>query len=250
MKNLKLKYLTDVILFVAIFIVACTGTIMAFFTDSGPSALEADKYFLELHRHQWGNIHFIFSLVLVGFAIIHLILEWGWIKVQTKKILKSSWNLITLVLVALLILIIFYSLTDKESTEYSGYGKGRKFKNRMIQYEQSTSDQTQELEKKKTPKTIEDKPSTSTQIRENEKKVAAKTTEHEHSTLEEEINGRMSLIDIQNKLGISARTIADRLELPSGIDYYEKLGRLRRVYGFTMQKLRDIVAELVKKQKK
>jgi hypothetical protein len=62
------------------------------------------------------------------------------------------------------------------------------------------------------------------------------------------ISGEMTLLDIESKTGISARRIADELNLPSGISLNETLGRLRRQYRFTMQQVRDVVASLIKKK--
>jgi len=75
MNKFKLKYLVDVILFISMFGLVCSGVIMAFCTQSGPRVEESSKYFLALHRHQWGNIHFYFSIILVIFVIYILFLS-------------------------------------------------------------------------------------------------------------------------------------------------------------------------------
>lgn len=62
------------------------------------------------------------------------------------------------------------------------------------------------------------------------------------------ITGQMTLLDIESKTGISARSIADELNLPSGISLNETLGRLRKQYRFTMQEARDAVDSLMKKK--
>ncbi len=61
------------------------------------------------------------------------------------------------------------------------------------------------------------------------------------------ITGRMTLYDIENETGVPARKIADKLGLPSNAPLNESLGRLRKRYLFTMQDVRDAVANLMKK---
>jgi len=55
--------------------------------DRGRGELDVNL-FLGLERHNWMNIHTIFSLVFVGLIIIHLILHWYWIK-NLPKIIKE-----------------------------------------------------------------------------------------------------------------------------------------------------------------
>jgi hypothetical protein len=60
------------------------------------------------------------------------------------------------------------------------------------------------------------------------------------------ITGQMSLYEIEVRTGVSVRLIAQRLGLPSGAPLGERLGRLRKVYSFTMLDVRDAVASLIR----
>ena len=62
------------------------------------------------------------------------------------------------------------------------------------------------------------------------------------------ITGRMTLIDIEKKTGVSSRKIAEKLGLPESVSPSETLGRLRKRYLFTMQDVRDAVASLIEKK--
>lgn len=57
----------------------------------------------------------------------------------------------------------------------------------------------------------------------------------------------MTLYEIEKETWISARKIADKLGLPLNAPLDENLGRLRKTYGFTVQKVRDVVASLLQK---
>lgn len=61
MKKSDWQYLVDTLLFICIIGIAFIGILMGLVLPRGPQASESAKYFLGLHRHQWGNIHFSLS---------------------------------------------------------------------------------------------------------------------------------------------------------------------------------------------
>ena len=71
-------------------------------------------------------------------------------------------------------------------------------------------------------------------------------TAEEQADLQETgtITGQMTLAELQRHSGIPASIVADRLNLPYDVPTDEPLGRLRQRYPFTMDHVRDIVAEL------
>jgi hypothetical protein len=57
------------------------------------------------------------------------------------------------------------------------------------------------------------------------------------------ITGQMTLLDIERSLGVSATDLAEKLDLPPDVSKDETLGMLRQTYPFTMDRVRDLVAE-------
>lgn len=57
------------------------------------------------------------------------------------------------------------------------------------------------------------------------------------------IRGSMTLMDIEEAVGVPARYIADALNLPKSISVKEKIGLLAQTYDFTMNDVRGIVKE-------
>ncbi|MCK4628052.1 MAG: DUF4405 domain-containing protein [Sedimentisphaerales bacterium] len=55
------------------------------------------------------------------------------------------------------------------------------------------------------------------------------------------ISGQMSLSEAARIGGMTAAELIRKLNLPADTDPHEQLGRLRRFYGFEMQKVRNIV---------
>jgi hypothetical protein len=85
------KYLVAALLFVDICSVAVLGLLLAFVIPSGGGPSEA-KFFLGLHRHDWGDIHLTLSLILLGLVIWHVWLSWDWVVAVTKKFFGEKWR--------------------------------------------------------------------------------------------------------------------------------------------------------------
>jgi hypothetical protein len=249
MKKSDWQYVVDTLLFLCIVAIALIGFLMGFFLPKGPLAREASKYFLGLHRHQWGNIHFYLSIAFVALVIIHLTLSWKWIKGKARQLFKNRWAVMlgSTAAASLLILFLFWILYPKVPGAYEDYGTRAKSKARH-----------QELMEEGFPHPEETVfyRETKEKIEPQEKQVKKEEAEHEEKLtrgrMSEDVSGilitgQMTLLDIENKTGIPARKIADKLGLPLNIPLNERIGRLRRRYLFTMQEVRDVIASLMKK---
>jgi len=243
MKKTTWHYLTDLILFISIGGLIIIGIIMAFFTSSGPQVEEASKYFLNLHRHQWGDIHFYFSIVFILFLVIHLVLEWRWIKGKTRKLFGNLWFLAFTAAFLFIILFLSWHFLPKGSGAYEAYGKRRG--NGFFQ----TQTKGQDIRKEESPFQIKNNGGSRKggKKEHEEKRVVGRETKQADETII--ITGQLTLNDIEEKTGISSRTIADKLDLPASISLNERLGRLRKRYLFNMQDVRDIISSLLKEKK-
>jgi hypothetical protein len=85
------KVLIDALLFVAVCSIAVIGLLMAFVIPTGHGQ-EGSKYFLGLHRHQWGDIHLYLSLFMLGLLVLHVWLNWTWVVNSTKNYVGDYWK--------------------------------------------------------------------------------------------------------------------------------------------------------------
>jgi hypothetical protein len=326
MKKTDWQYLVDTLLFLCIVGIVFIGFSMGLVIPKGPTASESAKYFLGLHRHQWGNIHFYLSITFTVLVIIHLVFSWKWIKGKSRQIFKKGWSsmLILTALASILIITLFWAFYPRIPGAYEDHGvrAGAKAKQRNLSGEglpvheetiyledgtvaivitgQTTLKQVAEATgipakdiavqlglpekvsldeslgklRKQYPITIQDVRDTIDEIlnkraaeiekkeeyaKPQEQQVQGKEAEHEHEpkltrgVMAEDqsgilITGRMTFYDIQEETGIPARKIADKLGLPESTPLNDTLGRLRRRYGFSMQDVKDAVADLMKKK--
>lgn len=215
MKKADWQYLVDTLLFICIAGIALIGVLLAFFIPKGPSALESSKYFLNLHRHQWGNIHLYLSLTFIFLVIIHLTLDWKWITNRAEKIFKKGWKaaLLSTALVSILIIVLFWLLYPKEPGAYEEYGRGSGRGEGGIYSQETITAHRDDLR-------VQD-PSLIT------------------------ITGKMTLPDLEKATRIPISRITEALRLPSNISQKETLGRMGKKYGFTMVGLREVLTQLM-----
>ena len=220
MKKTDWQYLVDTLLFLCIVGIAFIGFFMGLVIPKGPTAPEITKYFLGLHRHQWGNIHFYLSIAFVILVIIHLILSWNWIKGKARQIFKKGWNtaLILTGLVSILLLFFFWSLYPRAPDAYEDYG--RKAGERT---------QQQKLLKEEDP-------------------IQEEKIFYEDGTVNITITGQTTLLDAEKATGIPAGEIAAELRLPSNVSLDESFGRLRKKYPFDLQQVRDAISKLLNRK--
>lgn len=220
MKKSDWQYTVDTLLFMCIIGIAFIGFLMGLVIPKGPQASESAKYFLELHRHQWGNIHFYLSIAFSVLVIIHLILSWKWIKAKARQLFHRGWAsmLVLTAVVSLLVLFLFWAFYPKAPRAYEDYGVRTGSRAKAVTLEKSPYSQ--------------------------EERISAGEGEDEIV-----ITGQMTLLDVEKAAGIPATEIAEQLGLPSHISKNETLGQLRKKYLFNIQKVRDVVTELLNKKK-
>jgi len=248
MKKSDWQYLVDTLLFVCIVGIAFIGILMGLVIPQGPQASEKAKYFLGLHRHQWGNIHFYLSIAFICLVVIHIVLSWSWIKGKARQLFKrgSRTVLILTGVMSLLLIFLFWAFYPRIPGAYEefGIGAGRKAKQEVFKSHYSPE---KRLEQEEIQPGKEEPGQAQAPEKEQEQKLTRGIMHEDTSGIL--ITGQMTLSDIESKTGIPAQRIADELNLPSGTSLNETLGRLRKRYLFTMEEVKDAVASLMKKNK-
>ena len=89
MNKNTLKYLIDVTIFIDMCSITVIGLLLGFIIPKGKLA---DKYFLGLLRHEWGDIHLYLSLFLLVLLFFHVWFNWAWIVNSTKRYFGESWR--------------------------------------------------------------------------------------------------------------------------------------------------------------
>jgi hypothetical protein len=89
MRRTTLNFVVDAISLVDLLLLAATGVILKWVLPPGTGGHgqgfrggrgEHIKDLWGLGRHDWGDVHFVLSLLFVFLMLVHLFLHWTWIK--------------------------------------------------------------------------------------------------------------------------------------------------------------------------
>jgi hypothetical protein len=243
MKESDWRYLVDALLFITLGGMALVGILMGFVIPTGPASAESSKYFLGLHRHQWGNIHAYLSIAFLVLIVIRILLNRKWVTTKTAQIFKRTGVLVLVfsVVVPFIVLFVFWLFTPKDAARYREYGIERAERGRF--------NRTVPEERIPIAGQAAGQPLLPA---EKEPQIEPEHQAHSHEEGDHRavgsllITGQQTLYDIERATGISARSIANRLGLPSSAPLNETLGRLRRRYGIKIEAVRDLVERMVK----
>lgn len=208
MKKADWQYLVDTLLFICMLSIAFIGILMGFFLAEGPTVRESEKYFLGLHRHQWGDIHLYLSLAFILLIIVHLILAWNWIKGKSQSLFRKGWGAaISLTFFGgILLLFGFWIFTPKYPLSYKDYGKGAR-------------------------------------VQAQSQFLPGDFIDEEEGYLT--ITGRMTLAEVERITGIPTQSLIQKLGLPVKTSPDETLGQLRKKHGFSVSDIREIITTLL-----
>lgn len=245
------KYIVDTLMVLCMLGIILIGLLMAFVIPEGRLGAGQSKYFLGLHRHQWGDIHLYLSLAFTAVVVVHLLLAWTWIRGKAKGLFGRAWKAVIglTVLAAVLVPAALWLAAPKNDPAYAEFGEGRGgLGRRFAETSRPAAEPLNEA-------AAMDSPESPVAAREPSEPAAAAPRLHEEKTVagrmeggpvDAVITGQMTLRGVERATGVPAKEIAARLGLPSDVSLDETLGRLRKVHGFEMQTLRDTVAELLK----
>jgi hypothetical protein len=188
---------------------------------------DVELRYLGLDRHQWGSIHLILGFLLLFLLFWHIVFHWRQTVCMYKNMVCSkAWRIV------LICFIIFFSLmlgvmplfVKPEITKGEGH-----------HYYQNESSTKALLRNKNSDTLLFDN-----QVHEHH----ASSTKHEnHSSIE--INGKMTLREAAEKYSISLSELCVEIGIPVE-RANEKLGRLKKLYGFEMNDLREIIERKIR----
>jgi len=238
----KLNIAIDLIMFVNMVALAVIGFLIRYSLLSGEKRWERfgqnmDMTFWGLDRHEWGYIHLILGISLAVLLVLHIVLHWTQIVCLVKRLFPGQ----TLRVIVLTGLAVFccaivltpFIFTPDLGDPIRGYGEGH---GRNIA---RTVDESSEVipgeDHFPEPEPALKK---ETQTALNERK------RHDEETRVLEIRGYHTLAGLARTHDVPVEKMKSKLNIPSHVSDHERLGRLRRVYGFTMREVEDCIISL------
>jgi len=249
----KLNITIDIIMFVVMIALAVIGFIMRYILIPGSERWEKygrniDLTWWGLDRHGWGFIHMLLGIFLVILLVLHIIFHWKLIVCLVRRLIPGKKvryiTVAAVVLISVLIAIVPFFLKPETGEpirrQGEGYGRVSTEEGSGYFYQQDTVEYG--TPEKKEEVVTDDVPETG-QEAESKPEDVKKYESHEEDRILD-IKGYHTIGELAATYNISAEKLKEKLNIPPGAHNNERLGRIRRVYGFTMREVEDYILEL------
>jgi Domain of unknown function (DUF4405) len=220
LKRPQINFIIDSIALSAFVFLTTTGILMRYILPPGSGHFTT---IWGLDRHQWGTIHFWLSIVLFGVLALHLILHWKWIVcVLTGKPRQESGYRAVLGFTSLIIVLALSISPLVQEKEVSSINQTRGLPNNNSEVKKDS---------------IFAKP-------EAAQKIILPAHEYEDLL----VKGSMTLNEAANSSGVPLKYLLKELNLPSSLTGNERLGQLKRQFGFELNRVREIILKYKESQ--
>ena len=201
--------------------------------------------FWGLDRHQWGAIHLIIALIIITLIILHIILHWKLVVCIYKRIFVNKITRIFFTIFLSIIFILFIIFPFIINVEINKFDNGNGQHSLIIHNNEGEKSELHlETENKKQKNEITNKSKKTTQ--EHNYSDEKHNSEDHCKNSNIEIKGSMTLFEVSEKYNISANYIKQKLDIPVSTSNNERLGRLKKVYDFSMGDIEKIIDKYLK----
>jgi len=254
----KVNLVIDAIMLIVLMIMAGLGFLIKFVLLPGYKINElydqnTDLSFLGLDRHQWGSIHLYFAIAFLSLLLLHIILHWRTIVTifrQLVPVRSARVVIASFVGILALFLAIAPLYVNPEVKPLARKYIRNRVPARLVDRDQENRVTTLNNSKLQEPhgSAVTDKPAGRDEsLRSSEPASQVQVINREESNLQHhhyeniDINGTMTLTEISGRYNINVNELAKVINIPAQY-VNERLGRLRRRYGFELDDLRSFIS--------
>jgi len=261
----RVNFVIDCLLMIVLAAIAGIGFMLAWNIPRGRVrnvlyGHDKELFFLGLDRQGWSDVHLVLALVMLGLMVLHIILHWNQIVCMYRRLIGSAAarRALAWVFSILCLLLLFYPLAIKPEIRQLAAGesgfRGMKLQAAAQQVGREDTIEpvveripVQKQPKEKRPQQVEAGAQESAPEEKKQSMSAAQAgiqvEEHEHKRLgtSSTIRGFMTLSEVSQEQNVPVSYLLKGLSLPLDTPSSERLGRLRRVYGFTMSDLERLI---------
>ena len=258
----KINLLIDALMFLCMMAIAGLGFLMKFVLIPGKDRAAkygrgVELFLLDLDRHEWGTIHLIIGFTLLTALVFHIILHWKMIVGIYERLIenRSKRRIIAAVFVVVGGALILFPFAVKPEIQEMGRGHAAEGCGGCPASSAHSLHIEAGMVKETLPEADDaDEASPETESL-REVQPMAETPDEAHPEIESshemhqegdgsiEIRGYMTLAEVAAKGNVPVDYLKERLGVPESTPGNERLGRLRREYGFTMGDVGRIIQE-------
>jgi hypothetical protein len=205
MKRTTLNFIIDSAAFLAFLVLVISGLVIRYSLPPGTGGREGGgaTVLWGLDRHEWGDWHFWFALIMLGLLALHVVQHWRWIvaMVRGRQPERADFRMkVGLVALGVLAVAVLLPLLWPTQQLPGAQGRGR----------------TVEL---------------------------AAPGDHASRAGDTDIRGNMNLRELESQTGVPAAYILRELGIHEPVPPHRRLGALRRQYGFSNHDVRRIIEQ-------
>lgn len=224
----KLNFIIDVLMFLLLAAITGLGFLMKFVLIPGKDRVAhfgrpVDLYFFGLDRHEWGSLHLILALIMLGLLLLHIVLHWNTIQCLYRRLVNGqSWRgpLLFVFSAVSLFLIAFPFLVRIEIREAAAGSH--------VHHHAA--------------------------VEMNAGPARDEITDASHSAYQQpdrpgpaasplRVQGRMTLIQVSERYHVPVASILSGLQIDDSVSPNTQLGHLRKRYGFHMSDVIRVVEQ-------
>jgi len=228
----KINLLIDAIMLIVFMAVAGLGFLIKYVLLPGYKINElydsnTELFFWGLDRHQWGTIHLYLAFSLILLMILHIILHWGMIVCIFRQLIPGPTARIVISII-IGVLSIFLALAPLYVKPEIVRLQRKHNRNRVYEIPSAGS-----LSSPPKNELQDESALPAQETADNKEEMVDLHNNHNQV----DINGTMTLDEISVKYSINIEELARAINIPVKFAN-ERLGRLRKRYGFNMEDLR------------
>lgn len=233
----KINLAIDALMLVLLMAIAGMGFLIRYVLVSGYERNilykgDVELYFWGLTRHEWGSIHLWVNYIFLFLLLIHIVLHWKLITHIFRQMVagKTAQTAIAACIATVAILLAMSPFILKpEVVPFQTKNAHRRSIETLLK--ETVANENRAL-------VFEDaKDSEDSELHEREE------FKHRHSYEELEIYGYMTLNEVAGRYSIPINELEQSLHIPSGRSF-ERIGPLKRMYGFEMEDVKNAVIRL------
>jgi len=227
MDKCKLNFTIDALMFLCVASLVGMGLMIKFVLIPGKErwvkyGRNVDLLLFGLDRHEWGTIHLIVALVLLGLLVLHIVLHWKMIIAMYERLVtrKRPRRVIALVFLAACAFLITSPLFVRPDVKELKRGEGRH--------------ETSQTTENRVGESLD-------QLGKDVHDVTEESNQHTVSPFI--VRGRMTLGEVSYRYSVPIGYLIQQLGIPVGTSSKERLGWLKKRYGFRMGDVERVIQE-------
>ncbi len=246
----KLNMSIDILMLLVLMAMAGIGFLIKYVLVSGEqrNAIYGENvnlHFLGLDRHEWGTIHLIASILFLVLIILHIILHWKMILCIVKRMIPQKFSryiFASFVFALSIILFLFAFIIQPKQVYHENI-----FRNRTSQDFNGDEVSEEKLETVELAVSTEKTPTNKNEKNHLVNKSGAKEKQRKNKDDIDayDVQGAQTLNFVSSKYNVPSSYICKELSIPTHLTT-QRLGRLRKRYGFTMSDVSRVITDYKK----